>query len=97
MELDLVRRILLAADLLGRVVGVSDGDTITVLDTNHFDHRIRLAGIDAPEKSQPLGERAKQSLWRADYGRDVRVEWDRRDRYGRACGQSLGGATGRPL
>jgi endonuclease YncB( thermonuclease family) len=73
----------MAADLLGRVVGVSDGDTITVLDSNHFDHRIRLAGIDAPEKGQPFGERAKQGLSRAVYGKDVRVEWDKRDKYGR--------------
>ncbi len=46
----------------GRVVGVSDGDTITVLDGDKRQHKIRLSGIDAPEKGQAFGERSKQSL-----------------------------------
>ena len=46
----------------GRVVGISDGDTITVLDDGKTQHKIRFAGIDAPEKGQPFGERSKQSL-----------------------------------
>jgi len=72
-----------AAQLVGRVMGVADGDTITILDSNQLDHRVRLAGIDAPEKGQPFGQRAKQSLSRAVYGKDVRIEWDKRDKYGR--------------
>ena len=43
----------------GRVVGVSDGDTITVLDDAKTQQKIRFAGIDAPEKRQPFGERSK--------------------------------------
>jgi endonuclease YncB( thermonuclease family) len=39
--------------LEGRVVAVADGDTITLLDRNRQQHKIRLAGIDAPEKAQP--------------------------------------------
>jgi endonuclease YncB( thermonuclease family) len=46
----------------GRVVGVSDGDTITVLDGVQTQHKIRFARIDAPEKGQAFGERSKQSL-----------------------------------
>jgi endonuclease YncB( thermonuclease family) len=46
----------------GRVVGISDGDTITVLDDTKTQHKIRLAAIDAPEKGQVFGERSKQSL-----------------------------------
>jgi endonuclease YncB( thermonuclease family) len=46
----------------GRVVAVSDGDTITVLDGDERQHKIRLSGIDAPEKGQAFGERSKQSL-----------------------------------
>lgn len=42
--------------LTGRVVGVTDGDTITVLDEQRVQHKIRLAGIDAPEKSQAFGQ-----------------------------------------
>jgi endonuclease YncB( thermonuclease family) len=51
------------ADVLeGRVVGVADGGTITLLDGNRQQHGIRLAGIDAPEKAQPFGLRSKQHL-----------------------------------
>ena len=42
-----------AETLTGTVVGVADGDTITVLDANREQRKIRLAGIDAPEKAQP--------------------------------------------
>lgn len=50
------------ADITGNVVGVADGDTITVLDAVKVQHKIRLTGIDAPEKKQPFGNRSKQSL-----------------------------------
>ena len=42
-----------AETITGRVVGVADGDTMTVLDANKVQHKIRLSGIDAPEKSRP--------------------------------------------
>jgi endonuclease YncB( thermonuclease family) len=48
--------------ITGKVVGVSDGDTITVLDASNNQHKIRLDGIDAPESSRDFGSRAKQSL-----------------------------------
>jgi len=70
-----------------RVVGVADGDTITVLDANNVQHRIRLAGIDAPEKGQPFAARSKQSLRRMVMGRNARIEWDEQDRYGRLVGK----------
>ncbi len=50
-----------AATIDGKVVGVADGDTITVLDADKVQHKIRLSGIDAPEKSQPFGNHSKQS------------------------------------
>ena len=75
-----------AESLLGRVVGVTDGDTVTVLDTAKAQHKVRLAGIDAPEKGQPFGERAKENLSRLVFGRDVRVDWRKTDRYGRVVG-----------
>ena len=70
-----------------RVVGVADGDTITVLDANNVQHRIRLAGIDAPEIGQPFSGRSKQSLGRMVMGRLARIEWDEQDRYGRLVGK----------
>ena len=76
-----------ADTLTGRVVGVADGDTITVLDADRQQHKIRLGGIDAPEKAQPFGERSKQSLSRMVFGKEVRVEWDKRDKYKRIVGK----------
>jgi endonuclease YncB( thermonuclease family) len=76
-----------AAELYGRVVGVSDGDTITVLDAEQVTHKIRLSGIDAPEKAQPFGDRAKQQLSDWVYQATVRVIHDKTDRYGRIVGK----------
>ena len=76
-----------ADTLSGTVVGVSDGDTITVLDADREQHKVRVAGIDAPEKSQPFGQRSKESLSRLLYGKDVDVDWRKRDRYQRIVGK----------
>ncbi len=75
----------------GRAVGVSDGDTITVLDASDTQHKVRLSGIDAPEKSQPFGQRSKQSLSDLVFGKVVTVESTKRDRYGREVGKVLAG------
>ncbi len=75
--------------LEGKVVGVADGDTITVLDASKNQHRIRLTGIDAPEKSQAFGEKSKQNLSKMVYGKQVAVLWDKKDRYDRILGKVL--------
>jgi endonuclease YncB( thermonuclease family) len=75
----------------GRVVSVSDGDTLTVLDSNKTQHKIRLVGIDAPEKAQAFGQRSKQSLSDLVFNRLVTVETTKRDRYGRELGKVLVG------
>jgi endonuclease YncB( thermonuclease family) len=49
--------------------------------------RVRLAGIDAPEKGQPFGQRSEEGLSRVTFGKAVRVDWSKRDRYGRVVGQ----------
>jgi endonuclease YncB( thermonuclease family) len=72
-----------AVELEGKVVGVSDGDTITVLDASKTQHKIRLAGIDAPEKGQDFGQRSKESLSELVFAKQVRIEWTKEDRYGR--------------
>ncbi len=78
----------LAADFTGRVVGVSDGDTITVLH-NGKGERIRLHGIDCPEKRQAFGNRAKQFTSNLVFGKTVTVQVLDRDRYGRTVGVVL--------
>lgn len=78
-----------AGILNGRVVGVADGDTITVLDADKVQHKIRLTGIDAPEKKQPFGNRSKQNLSDMVFSKSVTVETDKRDRYGRELGKVL--------
>ena len=78
-----------AETITGLVVGVSDGDTITVLDANKVQHKIRLAGIDAPEKKQAFGNRSKESLSALAFDKTVNVETDKQDRYGRQVGKVL--------
>lgn len=74
------------ADFTGKVVKVADGDTITVLHGSE-QIKIRLAGIDAPEKAQPFGNVAKQSVSEMVFGKEVRVVEQGRDRYGRTIGR----------
>jgi endonuclease YncB( thermonuclease family) len=76
-----------AGTLQGQVVSVSDGDTATVLDANKRPNKIRLAGIDAPEKAQAYGQKAKDSLSELVYGKTVDVEWTKLDRYNRIVGK----------
>jgi endonuclease YncB( thermonuclease family) len=79
----------LADTLDGRVIEVADGDTITVLDATNQKHKIRISGIDAPEKNQAFGDISKQSIARMVYGKPVQVVWYKRDRYGRLIGKVL--------
>lgn len=78
-----------AQDLVGRVVAVADGDTITVLDSRRVQHKVRLVGIDAPERKQAFGQRARQALSDLVFSRQVVVEFDKTDRYDRILGKIL--------
>jgi endonuclease YncB( thermonuclease family) len=78
-----------AATLQGMVVHVADGDTLTVLDDQKTQHKIRLQGIDAPEKSQPFGQKSKQSLSHLVHSQIVTVEFQKKDKYGRTVGKVL--------
>jgi len=71
----------------GKVVGVADGDTVTVLTASKEQHRIRLQGIDAPERDQAFGQRSKQHLSDLVFGKAVTVHWSKLDPYGRVVGQ----------
>lgn len=72
-----------AATYIGEVVGVSDGDTVTLLTAGKVRHRIRLDGIDAPERTQPYSQVSKQSLSGMVYRERVVAECSKLDRYSR--------------
>jgi endonuclease YncB( thermonuclease family) len=75
------------ADILsGRVVRVVDGDTVYVLDAAKTQHKIRLAGIDAPERGQPFGRRSKERMAELVAGKHADVDWYKEDRWGRLIG-----------
>lgn len=76
-----------ANTLQGRVVGVTDGDTVTVLDEFKVKTKVRLAGIDAPEKSQAFGRRSKEHLSGLIFGKTVDGDWRKKDKYGRTVGK----------
>lgn len=78
-----------ADTITGRVVGVADGDTITILDSNNTQFKVRLAGIDAPEKKQAFGKVSKKSLSDLVFDKQVTVDWKKLDRYGRTIGKVL--------
>jgi endonuclease YncB( thermonuclease family) len=73
--------------IIGKVVGVHDGDTLTLLDHSKTQIKIRLAEIDTPESGQPYGSRAKQELSGLAFGRPATVQVLDIDRYGRTVGR----------
>lgn len=73
--------------ITGKVVAIADGDTLTVLDESKTQHRIRLAGIDAPEKGQAFGNKARVALGDMVFQQSVRVEVIDIDRYKREVGR----------
>jgi len=74
-----------ARAFVGEVVGVSDGDTITVLE-GRTAHKVRLFGVDTPEKHQPFGTQAKKFTSETVFRKQVEVEPVDTDRYGRTVG-----------
>jgi endonuclease YncB( thermonuclease family) len=73
--------------LTGKVVAIADGDTLTVIDDAKTQHKIRLAGIDAPEKGQAFGNKAREALGDKVFQQTVRVEVIDIDRYKREVGR----------
>jgi endonuclease YncB( thermonuclease family) len=78
-----------------RVVGIADGDTITVVDPMQVRLKIRIVGIDAPEDGQAFGDRSKQHLAQLLEGGIARIEWSKKDQYGRLLAKvTVNKATG---
>jgi endonuclease YncB( thermonuclease family) len=82
-----------AQTITGKVVGVSDGDTITVLDSNKHPIKVRLAQIDAPEKNQDYGQASKKALSAAVFNKIVTIDVVDTDRYKRKVGKVLIGGV----
>jgi len=79
-----------AAEILqGRVIGISDGDSVTVLDASCMQVKIRLMGIDAPEIKQAFSKQSRKSLSTLLFDRQVTVESRKKDKYGRTVGKIL--------
>lgn len=76
----------LAGTLEGKIVNVADGDTVTILTDDRQQVKVRLYGIDCPERRQAFGGRATDYTRKALAGRRVSVEAIDRDRYGRTVG-----------
>jgi micrococcal nuclease len=75
-----------AEEFTARVVGVTDGDTLRVFHANHQE-TVRLVGVDAPEKRQAYGDRAKRFTADLAFDRTVTVRTAGRDRNGRLLGE----------
>ncbi|MFU2489836.1 thermonuclease family protein [Thauera sp. WH-1] len=81
-----------ARTLTGRIVSIADGDTVTLLDGSLQQHKIRLAGIDAPERRQAFGNRSRQHLAGLVFDKHVIAYCPKTDRYRRAiCTIEVGG------
>jgi len=78
-----------AADYPARVVGISDGDTLTVLRDGNVQVKVRLRGIDAPETGQDFGARSKQAASELCFGKTVTVKERDWDRYGRTVAEVI--------
>lgn len=85
-----------AETITGFITAITDGDTIKLLDANRQEHKIRINGIDAPEKVQPFGAKSQANLGRLAFNKDAVAECPKRDRYGRlvckvtVAGQDVG-------
>ena len=76
------------ADFTGSAVSVLDGDTLEVLHNNHAE-RIRLSGIDCPEKNQAFGKRGKQAASELVFGKEVTLQTYGKDKYKRTIGDVI--------
>jgi endonuclease YncB( thermonuclease family) len=82
----LIPSISFSSTITGKVVSVADGDTITILNSHNQQTKIRLYGIDTPEKAQPYGKKATKFTASLTAGKQVSVKVYDTDRYGRSVG-----------
>ncbi len=75
--------------IAGKVISVTDGETLIVVDESKAKHRISLAGIDCPKSSHAYGKKARKALAAKVFRKDVRVEWREKDKYGHTLGDVI--------
>lgn len=80
-----------AQEIAGRVVGIADGDSFTLLTVDKREIEVRLAEIDAPERGQPYGSRSREQLSMLIFQQEVVVDVQTVDRYGRTVGRPYRG------
>ena len=79
--------LLSAQILMGKAVGIADGDTFTLIVNGHEQVKIRIDGIDAPEKKQYFGNRAKEYLSGMIWGKELTVKVTKKDKWKRSIGK----------
>lgn len=82
-----------AQDLQGRIVGITDGDTVVLLTPEDVQYKIRLAGIDAPEKKQDYGMASKVALSDCAYDKLAVIDGNKKDSYKRVVGKVMVNGT----
>ena len=75
-----------ANEIKGKVIHISDGDTIHILTAQKEKYKIRLNDIDAPENKQAFGNKSKENLKKYIYNKNVSVYYKTKDKYGRILG-----------
>ncbi len=75
--------------IAGKVISVTDGDTLIVVDESKVKHKIRLAGIDCPKSTHAYGKKARKALASKVFRKDVRVEWREKDKHGHILGDVI--------
>ena len=76
-----------AEALSGTVIGVVDGDTLTIVDAQKRRYRVRLGQVDAPESKQAFGIKTARSLYSLCFRKTAQVEWQAKDQHNRHIGQ----------
>ena len=82
----LISNNLLSLELKGKIIHISDGDTVHLLTDNKEKIKIRLNDIDAPESKQAFGNKSKENLKNYIYQKNVVVEYKNKDKYKRVLG-----------
>lgn len=84
----LLSHTVIGAEIHGKIIGITDGDTVTVLDEqDKVPFRVRVSHIDAPERNQAFGQKSKEKLAELVFQKEAVIRFDKIDQYGRIVGR----------